>query len=100
MNTVGTTVRNDVKDFVTLSPQIKFLLVVQFIILFILSILIGVVFSPKFKKSVVTQNGVTVQQPTPVPGAKLGLLPQDKFMKVGEEIPFYVTMSGQTAYAT
>lgn len=103
MNTVVGTVRTDMKDFITLSPQVKFLLVVQFIILFILSILIGVIFSPKFKKSVVMQNGLqnaAVQKPTMVQGVKLALLPQGKFMRVDEEIPFYVTMSGPAAYAT
>lgn len=100
MNAVATTVRKDVKDFFTLTPQVKFLLVIQLIVLFILSILIGIVFSPKFKESVLHQSvpGVTPDDAAEK-AVRLALLPQTKFMKPGEEATFYVTISGDPAYA-
>lgn len=99
MHTVVNTVRKDAKDFVMLSPQVKFLLVVQFIILFILSILIGIIFSPKFKKNVTQKNNIVLENAEKAAQVKLALVPQSKFMKPGEEIPFFVTMSGTPAYA-
>ncbi len=97
MDSFVTTVRKDVKDFATLSPQVRFLLAIQLIILFILSILIGVIFSPKFKKSVTHQNNIVLEKP--IEGVTLTILPQDEFMKIGEETPFFVTMSGAAPYA-
>lgn len=98
MDTVATTVRKDVRDFFTLSPQVKFLLAIQLIILFILSILIGVIFSPKFKRNVLHEAapGAALEK---TDGVRLSLLPQSKFMKPNEEITFFVTMSGAPAYA-
>lgn len=100
MDTLAVTVRKDLKDFFTLSPQVKFLLTIQLIILFILSILIGVMFSPKFKQNVLHQTipNATLKN-TQDTGVRLVLLPQDKFIKLGDEITFYVTMSGDPAYA-
>lgn len=100
MDTIATIVRKDVKDLFTLSPQVKFLLTIQLIILFILSILIGVMFSPKFKSNVLRQQvpGAT-NDTTNTKSVRLSLLPQSKFLKPGEELTFYVTMSGDPAYA-
>lgn len=100
MDTLAVTVRKDFKDFFTLSPQVKFLLAVQLIILFILSILIGIIFSPKFKQNVLHQTiPNTTTKNVKDSGVRLILLPQDKFVKLGDELTFYVTMSGDPAYA-
>jgi len=92
------TVRKDLREFITLSPQVKFLLTIQLIILFILSILIGIIFSPKFKKNVL-HEAVPPAKTVQSKSVKLALLPQTKFIKPGEELTFVVTISGDPAYA-
>ncbi|OGK14263.1 hypothetical protein A3H80_01580 [Candidatus Roizmanbacteria bacterium RIFCSPLOWO2_02_FULL_37_19] len=88
----------DVRDFTTLSPQVKFLLSIQLIILFILSILVGVLFSPKFKAQVQQQN---VIQPSLVEEqtATLSFEPKDIILKSGEEKSVSILLSGKPASA-
>lgn len=45
-------VKRDVSDFAHLNPHVQFILLFQLIVLFILSILIGILFSPHFKDGV------------------------------------------------
>lgn len=61
----------DFQDFASLSPQVRFLLMFQIIVLFLLSILVGLIFSPKFKNSVQMRSGASLNTvPTSVPQTK------------------------------
>lgn len=88
MNSFAAVVRKDVQDFSTLNAPIKFLLAVEFIILLILSILIGVMFSPKFKQNVVHQG--TEQNTSQV---TFSIVPEVTFMKPGDESSLLVVLN-------
>src|SRR3989338_6904924 len=85
--------QRDVFDFKTLSPQVKFLLLIQVVILFILSILVGVLFSPQFN-SQVKQNPNSTVNPTQNSSTQLSITPQDEIIKIGEERIMTVHIAG------
>lgn len=87
--------QKDIVDFKSLSPQIKFLLAIQVIILFILSILVGVLFSPQFNNQVKRNPNTDLTSALNDKSAtQLSIIPQDEIMKVGEERIMSVQMSG------
>lgn len=95
MQSIVRTIHLDIKDFVHLSPQVKFLLVFQLIILFILSILIGVIFSPKFRTSIENQAGTpVVENPIEEKQNKLILQLDSTIMKVGDTQTVRVRYTG------
>ncbi|OGK38806.1 hypothetical protein A3F34_01455 [Candidatus Roizmanbacteria bacterium RIFCSPHIGHO2_12_FULL_44_10] len=89
----------DLRDFTTLTPQIKFLLGIQLAILFILSILVGVMFSPKFKTQVQKQDSLEASLPLRTKTTDLSLSPEEMVMKLGETKTVALAMSGKPASA-
>ena len=87
--------QKDIVDFKSLSPQIKFLLVFQVVILFTLSILVGVLFSPQFnnqvRKNPNTDLSAAIQDKHVT---QLSIAPEDVIMKVGEERIMSVHITG------
>lgn len=71
MQSIVRLLRIDIQDVFTLSPQVRFLLAFQLIVLFLLSILIGIIFSPRFKGTVQMRSGAALETvPTSTPEAK------------------------------
>lgn len=71
MQSIARLLRIDIQDVFTLSPQVRFLLAFQLIVLFLLSILVGIIFSPRFKGTVQMRSGAPLQTvPTSAPEAK------------------------------
>lgn len=105
MNAIVDTVRIDYKDFIKLSPQVKFLLVIQLSILFILSILIGIILSPKFKNQVSKQAVIPVTdqiQPTLTdtePKNILAIVPEKLQMGINESQTVQVIYQGDPTSA-
>lgn len=91
--------QKDISDFTTLSPQVKFLLVVQLIILFILSILVGVLFSPRFTGNVRQNPDAPELSQESQATTQLSLEPNDHIMQIGEDVLMNVTMSGAPSTA-
>jgi hypothetical protein len=56
MQSFAQTIQKDVHAFTDLRPEIKFVLVFQLLILFTLSILVGILFSPHFKPQLRNQS--------------------------------------------
>lgn len=73
-----------------LSPRVRFLVVIQLAILFILSILIGVIFSPKFAANVV-QN-TNAPSPSDNRSTMFVINPSEKIIRTGDTINFAVTV--------
>lgn len=84
--------RRDIVDFKTLTPQVKFLIVIQVIILFILAILVGVLFSPQFNNQV--KQNPNSERTGSTNSTQLSIKPQDEIMKIGEERVISVHMTG------
>lgn len=105
MNAIIDTLRVDYKDFLKLSPQVKFLLGIQISILFILSILIGIILSPKFKNQVSKQSVVSVTeqiQPTPEDAESsniLAIVPEQLTMSVNDTQTIQVIYQGEPTSA-
>ncbi|MBP9797611.1 hypothetical protein KBC70_00505 [Candidatus Woesebacteria bacterium] len=90
MQSIVRVLRMDFQDFATLSPQVRFLLMFQIIVLFLLSILIGLIFSPKFKNSVQMRSGASLDTvPTSTPQVK-------NILKLQAEKPSMVRGTSQT----
>ncbi len=71
MHSIVRLLRLDIQNITSLSPQVRFLLVFQIIVLFLLSILVGIIFSPRFKNNVQMRSGASLNTvPTSVPVQK------------------------------
>lgn len=100
MQSIVQTIRLDLKDFIKLSPQVKFLLIFQLIILFILSLLIGIIFSPKFKTNVENQAGLPViEESVEDVQNSLSIVPETQTMLVGSTQTVQITYTGDPATA-
>lgn len=93
--------QKDIFEFKTLSPQVKFLLAIQVIILFIFSILVGVLFSPQFNKKI-QQNPNGNPNNAALAGrnsTQLSIEPKDEIVKVGESRLMSVHLKGPSVTA-
>ena len=102
MHSIVRLLRLDIQNITTLSPQVRFLLVFQIIVLFLLSILIGIIFSPRFKNTVQMRSGVSLNTvPTSAPVQKniLKLQAPQKSMVRGSSQVVTVMYSGDRAEA-
>jgi hypothetical protein len=91
--------QKDISEFKTLSPQVKFLLAIQVIILLIFSILVGVLFSPQFNKNVQQNPKGSPNAVADKSSTQLSIQPKDEIMKVGEERLMSVHIKGTTVTA-
>ncbi len=92
-----TSFMEDLKDFKKLAPQMRFVILVQVIILFILSLLIGIVFSPKFRSSIIKQQSPQekdLANDSLKKNTRFSFSPTDTIMKVGEERDIALEVSG------
>ncbi len=92
--------QKDIFEFKTLSPQVKFLLAIQVVILFIFSILVGVLFSPQFNKKVQQNpNGNPNSAIADRNSTQLSIEPKDEIVKVGESRLMSVHLKGSSVTA-
>lgn len=99
MSSLTETIRIDIRDFTELSPQVQFLLVFQLIVLFILSILVGVMFSPRFKNAVQENETGSLLTTIPTESVRfnsLALIPQSEEMNVDETQRVDVIYNGES----
>lgn len=102
MSALLSKIRQDLGDFGSLSPQIRFLLLFQLVILFVISLLIGLLFSPGFGGQKVVhktqsskgrlQNYATLASSQTL----VSITPSDVVLKIGETQTFSVVIEGQT----
>ncbi|OGK29851.1 hypothetical protein A3I56_00140 [Candidatus Roizmanbacteria bacterium RIFCSPLOWO2_02_FULL_43_10] len=99
MTRFASTLTLDLQDFRSLSPQLKFFLSIQILILFCLSVLVGVIFSPKFTSQVSLRSGVPLETvPTEAPKSQntLTLSTEKQALRVGETQTVSVTYDGDS----
>lgn len=95
-------IRQDMSEFSSLAPQIKFLLGFQLSILFVISVLIGLLFSPSFRERT-GQKLIKTQKHNPTvlsqTDTALYIKPADTVLKIGEEAVFTVVLDGSPVTA-
>ncbi|OGK29394.1 hypothetical protein A3D06_00295 [Candidatus Roizmanbacteria bacterium RIFCSPHIGHO2_02_FULL_40_9] len=85
------TVSHDVQDFKNLNSRSRNIFIVQILVLMTVSIIVGMLLSPKFKT---TQNQNQVALQNNPKGTILEISPRDHIMKVGEEIDLEINLKG------
>lgn len=94
-------VKQDIINFKTLSSQVKFLLFFQLVVLFIVSLLVGFIFSPDRGAKIVKSPIIRPQtQAKTQDGTILKISPSEAVFKLGQEQTFTVELVGQPVPAT
>lgn len=94
------TIKQDLLNFKTLSPQVKFLLLFQLVVLFGVSLLLGFIFSPERGANIVVKPRLKEPvQASLLSGTNLAINPDEKVLKLGEKQIFSLELSGQSVVA-
>lgn len=94
-------IKQDFFNFKTLSPQVKFLLLFQLGVLFIVSLLVGYIFSPDRGGNIIAPPIVKQQvQVAAKGGTTLQIIPKEAVVKVGAKQTFTVELVGEPVSVT
>ncbi len=88
-------IKQDFFNFKTLSPQVKFLLLFQLVVLFIVSLLVGFIFSPERSSIISRPINKSQARANNLNGTTLKISPEETVFKVGQEQTFTVELAGE-----